>query len=190
MWQWYNEHRELAGLERLVEEPEEPDALQDLLGSDFAVVALQDGHEEALHELDKSAFAARFSGADPARVAEAFKETRKGLPDPGSAGSLTFVAETPEEEFAGFIWAVEEGDPLGHGRVLRVHQLAVVERYQGLGLGTMLLRRLIAQARDRGYHLVRSELSGRSLELAGFFQGLGFRPISQDMELDPTRWEQ
>jgi GNAT superfamily N-acetyltransferase len=190
VWQWYNEHRELAGLERLVQEPEEPEGLQDLLGSDFAIVPLHGGHEEVLHELDESAFAARFAGADPARVATMFKEARKGLPDAGSPDSLAFVAETPEGEFAGFVWAVEEGDPLAAGRVLRVHQLAVAERYRGLGLGAMLLRRLIVQARDRGLHLVRIELNGKCLDLAGFFQGLGFKPISQDMELDPTRWEQ
>jgi ribosomal protein S18 acetylase RimI-like enzyme len=133
---------------------------------------------------------ARFPEADPGRVEEVFRESRKSLPDPQSEGSLVFVAETPQEDFAGFIWAVEQSDPLLPGGILRVQQLAVVQRYQGVGLGSMLLRRLIVEARDRGYHRLRSELSGTGLELAGFFRELGFRTISQDMALDPTYWEE
>jgi GNAT superfamily N-acetyltransferase len=102
---------------------------------------------------------------------------------------VVLVAETPEGEFTGFVWAVEESDPLVPGRILRVHQLAVIQRYQGMGLGAMLLRRMIAETRDRGYHRIRSDLSGTGLRLAGFFRELGFQPVSQLMELDPTYWE-
>jgi GNAT superfamily N-acetyltransferase len=70
-----------------------------------------------------------------------------------------------------------------------VHQLAVMQRYQGVGLGAMLLRRMIAEARDRGYYRLRGELSGSGLQLAGFFERLGFQMIVQDMEIDPTYWE-
>jgi GNAT superfamily N-acetyltransferase len=102
---------------------------------------------------------------------------------------MVFVAETAEQDFAGFVWAVEQTDPLLPGRILRVHQLAVVQRYQGVGLGALLLRRVIAEARDRGYHRLRGELTGTGLQLAGFFEELGFQTISRDMEIDPTYWE-
>jgi ribosomal protein S18 acetylase RimI-like enzyme len=190
VWQWYNEHRELAGLERLEEEPEQEDDLEDLLASDFAILPVLPRHLDALRELDERAFMTRFSEADPDRVTDLFRESRGSLPDPQSEGSLVFVAETPEEDFAGFVWAVEQTDPIVPGRILRVQQLAVVQRYQGVGLGSMLLRRLIAEARDRGYHRLRSELSGTGLQLAGFFRELGFQTITQDMGLDPTYWEQ
>ncbi|UCF98147.1 MAG: GNAT family N-acetyltransferase [Spirochaetaceae bacterium] len=189
VWQWYNDHRELAGLQRLEEEPEEQEGLEDLLGSDFAIVPLQSRHGEALRELDERAFAVRFPEADPEGIADLFKRSRAPLPDPESEDSVVFVAETPEQDFAGFVWAVEESDPLVPGRILWIQQLAVVQRYQGVGLGSMLLRRMIVEARDRGYHRLRSDLSGTGLQLADFFQGLGFQPISQTMELDPTYWE-
>jgi GNAT superfamily N-acetyltransferase len=189
VWQWYNEQRELAGLERL-EEPEEQDGLEDLLETDFAVLLGPGRHLRALQELDERAFMARYPEADAERVAAVFAETRARLPEPESERSVVLVAETPEQDFAGFAWAVEEADPLVPGRILRLHQLAVVQRYQGMGLGSKLVRRMIAEARDRGYHLIRSDLSGAGLQLAGFFTDLGFRPISQVMELDPSYWSE
>ena len=190
VWQWYNDNRELAGLQRLEEEPESEEGLEDLLAGDFAIVKIEHRHLEDLQELDQRSFAARFPEADSERAAELFRESRERLPDPHSAGSVVFVAETPDEEFAGFVWAVEQSDPLVPGRILRVQQLAVVQRYQGVGLGAMLLKRLIAEARDRGYHRLRSELSGTGLQLNGFFEKLGFQTMAQDMEIDPTYWEE
>ena len=190
VWQWYNDNRELAGLERLEEEPEPEEDLEDLLASDFAIVRIVNRHLDALRELDESSFAARFPEADSGRVADLFRESRERLPDPHSEGSVVFVAETPDEEFAGFVWAVEQSDPLVPGRILRVQQLAVVQRYQGVGLGAMLLKHLISEARDRGYHRLRSELSGTGLQLTGFFTELGFQTVAQDMGMDPTYWEE
>ena len=189
VWTWYNDNRELAGLERLEVEPEPTEDLEDLLASDFAIVPVQSRHLEALLRLDESAFTARFPEADPERVSDLYRESREDLPDPASGGSLAFAAETPEEDFAGFVWAVEQIDPLIAGRSLRVQQLAVVQRYQGVGLGSMLLRRLIVEARDRGYHRLRGELSGTGMQLAGFFEQLGFQTVARDVELDPTYWE-
>ena len=190
VWQWYNDNRELAGLERLEEEPEQEDGLEDLLASDFAIVPLQPRHLEALRELDERSFIARFPGADPGRVVDLFRESRRSLPYLEAEGSLVYVVESSEEDFAGFVWAVEQTDPLVPGRILRVEQLSVVQRYQGVGLGSMLLRHLIVEARDRGYHRLRGELSGSGLQLAGFFEELGFQTVAQEVELDPTYWEE
>jgi ribosomal protein S18 acetylase RimI-like enzyme len=189
VWQWYNDNRELAGLERLEEEPDQEEGLEDLLAGDFAIVLFQPRHGEALRELDERSFAARFPEAPPGRVAEMYRESRKKAPTPEGEGSKVFVAETAEGDFAGFVWAVEQSDSLVPGRILRVHQLAVGERYQGVGLGAMLLRCMISEARDRGYHRLRGELSGTGLQLVGFFEELGFQTIARDMEIDPTYWE-
>ena len=189
VWQWYNDNRELSGLERLEEEPQQDESLEDLLAADFAILAVQPRHLEALRELDESSFAATFPEAEAGRIADLYRDSRKSLPRPEGEGSLVFVAETAQQDFAGFVWAVEQTDPLIPGRILRVHQLAVVQRYQGVGLGALLLRRMIAEARDRGYHRLRGRLSAAGLQLAGFFEELGFRTIARDMEIDPTYWE-
>jgi GNAT superfamily N-acetyltransferase len=188
--QWYNEQRELAGLDRLKEEPEETDGLEALLGSDFSILPVRERHLEAVRELDEAAFIARFPDADARRAADFWRESRASLPDLPAKDSLLLVAETAEQDFAGFVWAVENTDALVPGRILQVHQLAVVQHYQGMGLGTMLLKRIIAEARDRGFHRVRSELSGKGLQLAGFFRELGFQPYAQVMDLDPTNWDE
>jgi GNAT superfamily N-acetyltransferase len=188
--QWYNDQRELAGLERLEEQPEELDSLEDLLGSDFAILAGQEQHLDAVRKLDEAVFAANYPGEDLQKVTSVFREIRARLPDLSDNASLFLVAETAEQDFAGFVWAVESTDALVPGRILQVHQLAVVQRYQGMGLGTMLLKRIIAEARDRGYHRIRSDLSGKALQLAGFFRELGFQPITQIIELDPKHWEE
>jgi GNAT superfamily N-acetyltransferase len=190
VWQWYNDNRELSGLERLEEEPQPEESLEDLLAADFAIVPLQTRHLDALQELDERSFAATFPQAEAERVAVLFRESRKTLPRPEDEGSMVFVAETADQDFAGFVWAVDQTDPLIPGRILRVHQLAVVQRYQGVGLGAMLLRRIIAEARDRGYHRLRGRLSAAGLQLLGFFEKLGFQTIARDMEIDPTYWEE
>ncbi len=190
VWQWYNDQRELAGLERLEEEPQVVEGLEDLLASDFSFSAAEEHHLDSILALDREAFTARFPEAEPAAAADCYQSSRSGLPGPLDRDSFILVAETPEQDFAGFVWAVKESDPLSGGRLLRLRQLAVVLRYRGVGLGALLLKKLIVEARDRGYHRVRSELDGTCLALAGLFAELGFRPVSQVMELDPSRFEQ
>jgi hypothetical protein len=55
VWNWYNEQRELAGLERLELEPEE-DEYEELLETDFAVLPGAPAHLEALRRLDRQGF--------------------------------------------------------------------------------------------------------------------------------------
>jgi GNAT superfamily N-acetyltransferase len=186
--EWYNDERELAGLARLEEEMEDLEGLDDLLGSEFTVVPGEQRHLEAIRELDKAEFEARYPDADPGRVAEAFRQTRSALSE--SEQSLIFAAETPEKEFAGFIWALEVRDDLSPERILQLQQIAVVERFQGIGLGTMLLKRMIKEAGERGFHRLRGDLEGKNLQLAEFFGKLGFEPSVQVMELDPTGWDE
>jgi GNAT superfamily N-acetyltransferase len=140
--------------------------------------------------LDEIAYSTRYPKTDSQRIAEAYAESRRDLPSPLSEDSVVFVVETADEDFAGFIWAVEEADPHIPGSILLVFQLAVHQRYQGMGLGAMLVKRMIVEARDGGYHRLRGDLSGTGLQLAGFFRELGFQPVSQIMELDPTYWEE
>ncbi len=190
VWQWYNDQRELAGLERLEEEPQVVEGLEDLLASDFSFSTAQERHLDSILTLDREVFAARFPEAEPAVLAECYESSRKRLPGPLDRDSFLLVAETPEQDFAGFAWAVRETDPLSGERLLRIYQLAVVLRYRGVGLGAMLLKKLIVEARDRGYHRVHCELDGTCLQLAGFFAELGFHPVSQVVELDPSRFEE
>jgi len=104
--------------------------------------------------------------------------------------SHLLVAETPDKDFACFIWAIEAIDPLGGGRLLKIVQYAVVNHYRTLGLGAILLKHLIAKARDTGYYKARSELSGTGLQIGNFVRDRGFSLVSRVLELDPPCWKE
>ena len=89
------------------------------------------------------------------------------------------------------------GDPnsgtheiLGVGRLTKLHgtndaEIAVLitDRYQNLGLGAELLRRLIQVARDEGLDRIVAEMLQENLAMRTVAKRFGFRPITSD---DPT----
>jgi ribosomal protein S18 acetylase RimI-like enzyme len=186
---WYNDQREMEGLSRLELEPQE-DSYEELLETDFAVVEAGEAHVAAIGQLDRQAFAEAHPGADPGRLEECFRERRRALPPPLEEGSVLLAAVTADGTFAGFAWAVEREEPLTGALELELLQLAVVPRFRGLGLGTMLLRQLAATARDGGYARLGARLEAGSLALQPLFEELGFRPESLRLALDPTGFEE
>ena len=128
--QWYESERELAGLERLAAGGEPP---LELVASDFAIVRGEARHVEPALKLDRKVLGEL--SAEPGHEVS----NRAGLPPLLDPRSLFLAAELSGGEFAGFVWAVEEGPAL-----LRLAQLAVRKHFRGIGLGTQLLRRLIA----------------------------------------------
>jgi GNAT superfamily N-acetyltransferase len=190
VWAWYNEQRELAGLEKISHEPQvEAEEAEELLGSDFSIVEGGKEHLEAALKLDRGAVTALYPEVEPGRLEVFYEQRLEQLGSPLGDRSFLLVAETAERDFAGFVWALEESDPLTETLHLKVVQLAVVKHYRGMGLGSLLLKRLVREARDRGYHRVVVELSGANLQLTSFLQELGFGPRSQTLQLDPSRWE-
>ena len=82
-------------------------------------------------------------------------------------------------EFAGFMWAVEEDSS-----TLRVVQLAVRKHFRGIGLGRLLLRRLVQEARESGYARLLAPLAGTSLALVPLFEQLGFSAQAVELGFD------
>ncbi len=186
VWRWYDEQRELAGLEKLGPVPEK---FEDLALSDFSIKEGDKEHLEPALKLDKKAFSKAFPDADPDQVETVYTQKRKlepGLLDPKS---LLLVIESPMKEFAGFAWGVEKTGPFSEGMLLKIIQVAVVEHYRGLGLGQMLMRRLLQEAHNRGYERLSVELVEASLSLGSFFESLGFKTCSQTLEFDLENWE-
>ncbi|MBN1837367.1 MAG: GNAT family N-acetyltransferase [Spirochaetales bacterium] len=185
---WYNEQRELAGLERLELEPPEEEP-EELLETDFAIVPAEPGHLDELRRLDRQGFREAFPEEDPRRVQKLYGGRRAGLPGPLEEQSLARVATAPDGRFAGFWWAVERRQELADRLDLNLVQLAVGRRFRGLGLGRLLLKNLAAEARDRGYVRLTVELEGQALCLHEVFAGLGFKPISERLALDPSLFD-
>jgi GNAT superfamily N-acetyltransferase len=164
--QWYEAERELAGLERLAAEGEPP---LELVASDFSIIPGEARHVEPALKLEQKVFGELHAGP----------YERSDLPPLMDRRSLFLVAELTGGEFAGFVWAVEEGPSS-----LRLAQLAVRKHFRGIGLGTQLLRRLLLQAREAGYARVLAPLRGDCLALSHLFEGLGFSPVAVELAYD------
>jgi GNAT superfamily N-acetyltransferase len=174
--QWYESERELAGLERLAAGGEPP---LELVASDFAIVRGEARHVEPALKLDRKVFGELSAEAGAEPEPGHGSQNRAGLPPLLDPRSLFLAAELSGGEFAGFVWAVEEGPAL-----LRLAQLAVRKHFRGIGLGTQLLRRLIAEARECGYLRVLAPLEGPGLALAPLFEGLGFSAAAVELAYD------
>ncbi len=170
---WYNANREARGLERL---PAEPEETEELVMSDFTFSWDIGGHLLDVEALDRDAFFGLFPNEEPARLEERFQEKRRGLAPPGGETSPILTAETPAGELAGFAWGRIEGTSV------HIVQLAVWQGLRGIGLGEALLRQFLLAMRARGMRRLTTELMGKSLRSAGFFQSVGFAPVTQVLE--------
>jgi len=183
--EWLNEIRELEGLEKLEVPPEET---EELIASDFLITAEIAGHTDAIAEYDLEAFCKAYPAVEKERVVEHARRLREGLPGLTDERSTVLVVETPAGEFAGFVWASEVESPIDEGPVVELVQMVVAEEYQGLGLGEVLLKRLIQRAEAAGAAKVRIQLSGRFLDATKLFTRAGFHLSAQTMELDLSKW--
>jgi GNAT superfamily N-acetyltransferase len=187
---WYSDARELAGLERLPDEPPEgSEEAAELAAVDFALRPGEAGDLQAVRDLDRQALADEHPDGDPARLEALHRRRRQADGDPLAAGSLLRVLESPGGEFAGFFWAVEGEDPASGRLQLRLIQLAVEPAFRGMGLGALLLARLLGEARDRGCRSLLCPLRGSSLDLEGVLRRRGFALRSALYEVDPSTWE-
>ena len=175
---WYEGERELAGLERLAAEEEPP---LELVASDFSIIHGEPRHVEPALKLDQKVLGELQAGAEPRLLAgtPAGPYSRSELPPLLDRRSLFLAAELTGGEFAGFVWAVEDGPSS-----LRLAQLAVRKHFRGIGLGTQLLRRLLLEARERGYARVLAPLQGDCLALSHLFEGLGFSAVAVELAHD------
>ncbi|MQY76802.1 MAG: GNAT family N-acetyltransferase [Spirochaeta sp.] len=180
--EWYNEQRELKGLQRLGPEPEDT---EELLLSDFTIKPGSKEYLEAVIELDRQAFAENMENVRPEKIEELYREKRSFIPGPLDEKCSLLICETPEGELAGFAWGVKTENRLDSSMEMRLIQLAVAGNMRGLGMGAQLLQHFVRQAGSLGARRLVAELSGPALKLASFFERLGFMNSSVVMHLDP-----
>jgi GNAT superfamily N-acetyltransferase len=174
---WYNQHREMAGLEQLGPEPEDT---EDLLLSDFIIRQGTAEDLPVLLDLDRRAFASAFPEI-PAERAEEIYRRRRGDSRLLDEGGVLLVAETPEGGVAGFVWGKPAEDCAGR-ETLSLVQLTVADLFRGLGLGRLLAERFLAESRRLGHDRVQAALCGRGLDALSLFRALGFRSCAQTLE--------
>jgi len=171
---WYNANREARGLALLPAEPEDTD---ELVMSDFSFSWDAEDRRQGILRLDRDAFFELFPHDTPERLAERYEEKRNGIPSPGSRESPVLFAETPEGELAGIAWGFIES------RSVHMVQLAIVPGLRGIGLGEALLRKFLTEMRSRQMKRLTMELAGKSLRFSDFFQSVGFRLVTQVLEV-------
>ncbi len=185
--EWYNEQRELKGLQRLGPEPEET---EELLLSDFTIKPGSKEYLEAVIELDRQTFAENIENVKPEKVEELYRNKRSFIPGPLDEKCSLLICETPEGELAGFVWGVKTENQLDSSMEMRLIQLAVARNMRGLGMGAQLLQQFVRQAGSLGARRLVAELSGPALKLASFFERLGFMNSSLAMDLDLDSWKE
>jgi GNAT superfamily N-acetyltransferase len=182
--EWYNQLRDSWGLEPVDEE--QIIETDELVESDFSVRLEQS--EERLAEvesLDEEAFEEAVSSFPPEVRAYLYRAARRGLEGPSSDRSLLLSADTPLDEFAGFIWGVVDASEAG---ILEVVQLYVAPEFRGLGLAGELLQKMVETAHDRGLAYMVLRLPGECRAVAGLAGRIGFDLVQESHLLDLGRW--
>lgn len=188
VYDWYNQLREVWGLDPVV--PDYPDT-EDLVLFDFSlrqINALQDAElTEELKEYDQGSFFEVHRDLPAAVVERLYQRYRAGLPHIGDPESVVLVVETPSEELAGFLWAIEEeiGDS---SRMATLAQLYVLPEYRGLGIARTILPRYLQQAHAGGVVSVVVELQAEARNFATYLENAGFLPAVAAYTLNVRRW--
>lgn len=185
VYEWYNQVRELRGLERLsLEPPEESDELEELIESDFLFVTDPGSRGASIEAADRSAFAESLGDLDPSDVEALYRARRSGMPAVDHPSSRLVLAEDHAGQLAGFVWAERHASSRSPGESLRIAQVWVSPGYRGIGLATALVRRLVELSAADGLVRVSVELGEGALGLSGLFLEQGFRPVSQVLAVD------
>jgi ribosomal protein S18 acetylase RimI-like enzyme len=187
VFRWYNALRDVWGLEHI---DLEIDNTEELVLSDFT---FREWKEEArkettevIEDLDRTAFFDMLSDLPPKAVEALYADRRAGEYAPEDKNAFILTALTPEEEWAGFIWAAEEEKSGGLSSTIL--QLYVFPEYRGLGLAKALLDQYLKASFERDVDCVSVELFGNALFMRDTFSALGFSLFSQTMDLDLQRW--
>jgi GNAT superfamily N-acetyltransferase len=188
VYEWYNQLREVWGLDPIV--PDYPDN-EDLVLFDFSLRRLNPTEEaELTTELrgyDEGSFVELHRELPEAVVEHLYTRYRAGLPDIAELESFVLVVETPTEDVAGFLWAVEEDLDDG-SRMSTLAQLYVLPEYRGLGIARTALPRYLQQAHGRGVGSVVVEVQAEARNFAGYLESEGFRSAAAAYALNLRRW--
>jgi GNAT superfamily N-acetyltransferase len=133
---WYNACREEWGLARLGDEPEET---EDLVLEDFRFRPPESRDSTAIEKLRHSCLVELIAAAKEEGIGDSPSLIGGWVERLGSAEPV-LVAESGAGEFAGYTAAVKRGD------TLHITTLEVKAEYRGMGLGEMILTRLLETA--------------------------------------------
>lgn len=176
---WYNQIREIAGLEILSDDDIEDES--DLLVFDFNIQKAKSKDFDFIIEQDKIAFYESNSSYPIDVIGELYERKRDGINREDMAEDLLYVVKTPTGENAGFVWCLEY--ILGNSfKVLEVLQVYVLPAFRGLGIGKMLIETIVTDYRKlKGKELIIN-VNGNSWILKQL-ENLGLKIETQELYL-------
>ena len=189
VYEWYNEMRELQGLERLSLEPlEETMEAGELITSDFVFTPPAPEQLESLASVDRTAFFETHGELGGERAEALYCRRMEKYATMSSPDSLTLVAEDLGGQLGGFAWGVRRPTRLASGDTWKIVQLYVSPTFRGIGLGGALLRRLLGALSERGAGTVLVDLGTSAMAVSELFEREGFAPVAQLLGLDMSTW--
>lgn len=142
-------------------------------------VELLDGSEVVIRPIapeDKSAIAEGFEHLSPESRSRRFLAPMRRL----QSGLLEYLTQVDHHDHEALVAYSRRGEPLGVARYVRTGEpgtaeaaVAVVDDWHGRGLGTALLQRLAARAREEGISWFTATLLAENREMRALLDELG-----------------
>ncbi len=167
VYDWYNQQRELLGLNPV--EPIEESETEDLVLSDFEFTVWEGEGFNTFKSVYLDAIKEVFSG-------KPIPEDRKirELMDK----SIIIVCYAPSDEVVGFINGVVEN------KIVDIDIIYVVKAYRGIGIGKELLAKFVEEIKKTEIEQIFVNLSYNFLSFTSFFERYGFSNFSVKMRLE------
>ena len=177
---WYNQFRELSGLDTV--ELGVDEELDDLVMSNIDIHEVRRVPQAVISELDRQAFYESAKGTPDEIVRYLYRRRRARLPDPGDTHSVVFGAYTATEDLCGFLWATRDSTETAK-TIYLMHQVYVLPEHRGLGIGTSLLEYAIrAFRKDRAVAVV-ARFPGNEDLIDGLLNRNGFSLMQRERVL-------
>lgn len=147
---WYNQLREIWGLEKLDHEPEETG---DLVQNDFNFESYSSSNqEEVLFNLKYAASGEIENSASEELKRALFDLWMQQFEEGGLQNQTGIVCHSNSDEFAGCITAkpvAGENNPYGTDKIVVLTSFYVLEKFRGLGIGSELLELFMNALKDQ-----------------------------------------
>jgi GNAT superfamily N-acetyltransferase len=182
IFSWYNQIREYTGLESLnegyIEEEDE-----ELINFDFDIKPGTPQYSDFFLTSDRLGFYEMYNQYPRDVREDLYDRKRDGLlTDSIFDTDITFFALTPSGEVSGFTWAIEY--VLGEKfRVLELLQIYVKPSYRGLGIGKLLLERVISIYKENGGQEFVLTCPQDQPWIVKHLENTGFTVYSQELSL-------
>lgn len=176
---WYNQVREYVGLELFSENDFEDE--QDLLGFDFTIEKGKPEDFSFIADGDKKGFTELYSHYPSDVIDDLYSQKRENiLCESMYESDFIFTSKAPTGENVGFAWAT--GYTLGEKFiVMELLQLYVIPEYRGLGIGKLLLNKILSKYREGGFEELIASCQKKSSWLINFLELENLTLASQEL---------